>query len=234
MHFATINAALLLQARAVPPKEYTFGEGRAQVVCCLIAAYAMCQFPLDLDLSDGKRHHLLRLRGDQLMEYLNCTPKQVQLHSELVSGGTSELKQNWLQNFACTLQISANQLCLVRLRCIIDASVLHICHVKCFVSAIMIDLLWQAYSAMAQTLLQQGDMAASTASLSKPPEQLDEALAWPFKKLKGLVQGCALLDQVESIISHSPSVNHQIQTAFEMAMCNEPPMLDCVRAFYGR
>lgn len=54
MHFATINAASLLQARAVPPKEYTFGEGRAQVVCCLIAAYAMCQFPLDLDLSDGK------------------------------------------------------------------------------------------------------------------------------------------------------------------------------------
>ena len=82
MHSATNNSALLLQARAVPPKEYTFGEGRAQVVCCLIAAYAMCQFPLDLDLSDGKRHHLLRLRGDQLVEYLNCTPKQVQLYLE--------------------------------------------------------------------------------------------------------------------------------------------------------
>ena len=68
---------LTLQARAVPAKEYIFGEGRAQVVCCLIAAYAMCQFPLDLDLSDGKRHHLLRLRGDRLLEYLIGTPKQV-------------------------------------------------------------------------------------------------------------------------------------------------------------
>ena len=97
----------------------------------------------------------------------------------------------------------------------------------------MIDLVWQAYSAMARTLIQQGDMAASIASLSQPPEQLDEALARPFKKLKGLVQGCALLDQVESIISHSPSTHHQIQTAFEMAMFSEPPMLDCVQAFYG-
>lgn len=98
----------------------------------------------------------------------------------------------------------------------------------------MIDFVRQAYSALAQTLTQQGDMAASTASLSKPPEQLDEALARPFKKLKGLVQGCALLDQVESIISHSPSVDHQIQTAFEMAMGSEPPVLNCVRAFYER
>ena len=67
---------------------------------------------------------------------------------------------------------------------------------------------------MAQTLIKQGDMAASTACLREPPEQLDEALARPFKKLKGLVQDCALLDQIAAIISHSPSVEHQIQTVF--------------------
>ena len=127
--------------------------------------------------------------------------------------------------FACTLLPSAAQL-----RC--HASCMTV-GVKSLVTAATIDLVWQAYGAMAQTLIKQGDMAASTACLSEPPEQLDEALARPFKKLKGFVQGCALLDQVESIISHSPSVEHQIQTAFDMAMGSEPPMLECVRAFYG-
>ena len=78
------------------------------------------------------------------------------------------------------------------------------------------------------------DLAVSTTSLTEPPKQLGEALARPFKKLKGLVQGCALLEQVDSVISHSLSREQQIQTAFEMAMGSEPPMLDCVRAFQGR
>jgi hypothetical protein len=103
-----------------------------------------------------------------------------------------------------------------------------------FLHPISIELVWQAYSALARTLIQQGDLAVSTASLTEPPEQLDEALARPFKKLKGSVQGCALLEQVESVIPHSHTMEQQIQTAFEMAMGSEPPMLDCVQAFYGR
>lgn len=97
-----------------------------------------------------------------------------------------------------------------------------------------VGFVWQAYSALASTLIQQGDLAISTTSLTEPPEQLGETLARPIKKLKGLVQSCALLEQVDSVISHSFSREEQIQTAFEMAMGSEPPMLDCVRAFYGR
>ena len=37
----------------------------------------MCQLPMDMDLTDGKLHHLLRPRGDQLLVYEGCTPKQV-------------------------------------------------------------------------------------------------------------------------------------------------------------
>ncbi len=56
----------------------------------------MCQFPLDLDLSDGKRHHLLRLRGEHLLEYLDCTPKQVQNGLAPVSGDiwSTEVQQD--------------------------------------------------------------------------------------------------------------------------------------------
>ena len=66
-----------MQADVATPRQYTFKEGRGQVVCCLLAAHAMCQLPLDLDLTDGTRHHLLRLRGDLLLVYEGCTPKQV-------------------------------------------------------------------------------------------------------------------------------------------------------------
>ena len=66
-----------MQAEVTAPKEYTFKEGRGQVVCCLLAAHKMCQLPLDLDLTDGKRHHLLRLRDNQLLVYQGCTPNQV-------------------------------------------------------------------------------------------------------------------------------------------------------------
>ena len=37
----------------------------------------MCQLPMDMGLTDDKQHHLLRLRGNQLLVYENCTPKQV-------------------------------------------------------------------------------------------------------------------------------------------------------------
>ena len=66
-----------MQGKVASTEEYALEEGRAQAVCCLLAAHAMCQLPLDLDLTDGKQHHLLRLRGDQLLVYEGCTPKQV-------------------------------------------------------------------------------------------------------------------------------------------------------------
>ena len=72
MHFGSCT-----QAEVTEPRQYSFEEGRAQVVCCLLAAHAMCQLPLDLDLTDGKQHHLLRLRGDLLLVYEGCTPTQV-------------------------------------------------------------------------------------------------------------------------------------------------------------
>ena len=102
---------MILQGRAVPAKEYTFGEGRAQVVCCLIAAYAMCQFPLDLDLTDGKRHHLLRLRGELLLEYLDCSPKQVKIdlspvQEAFVEVRSSKTGSNLVHAFCCQSALS--------------------------------------------------------------------------------------------------------------------------------
>ncbi|DBA72461.1 TPA: hypothetical protein ACH3X2_010484 [Trebouxia sp. C0005] len=72
-----MNHSDVLQAEVTAPRQYSFKEGRGQVICCLLAAHAMCQLPLDLDLTDGKQHHLLRLRGDLLLVYEGCTPTQV-------------------------------------------------------------------------------------------------------------------------------------------------------------
>ncbi|KAL3147718.1 hypothetical protein ABBQ32_002461 [Trebouxia sp. C0010 RCD-2024] len=71
-----MNHPDVLQAEVAAPRQYSFKEGRGQVVCCLLAAHAMCQLPLDLDLTDGQQHHLLRLRGDLLLVYEGCTPTQ--------------------------------------------------------------------------------------------------------------------------------------------------------------
>ena len=72
MHFDSY-----VQAELTAPRQYSFKEGRGQVVCCLLAAHATCQLPLDLDLTDGKQRHLLRLRGDLLLVCEGCTPTQV-------------------------------------------------------------------------------------------------------------------------------------------------------------
>ena len=78
------------QAEVATPRQYLLNEGRGQVICCLLAVHAMCQLPLDLDLTDGKQHHLLRLRGDLLLVYEGCTPKQVR--QTYVSSPTSSLQ----------------------------------------------------------------------------------------------------------------------------------------------
>lgn len=66
-----------VQAGVATPRQDSFEDGRGPAVCCLLAARAMSQLPLDLDLTDGKQHHLLRLRGHMLLVYEGCTPKQV-------------------------------------------------------------------------------------------------------------------------------------------------------------
>ncbi|DBA98726.1 TPA: hypothetical protein ACH3X1_014499 [Trebouxia sp. C0004] len=137
-----LNNPNVFQAEVATPRQYSFEEGRSQVVCCLLAAHAMCQLPLDLDLTDGKQHHLLRLRGDMLLVSKGCTPKQ-------------------------------------------------------------------AYHEMADFLTKQGTMLISKHIISEPPEELEEELRRPIKKLKGLVQNAAMTEQVQSLISSCSSVEDQ-------------------------
>lgn len=66
-----------MQGEVAEGRPYTFDEGRAQAICCLLAAHAMCQLPMDIDLTDGRQHHLLRLRDYMLLVYEGCTPTQV-------------------------------------------------------------------------------------------------------------------------------------------------------------
>lgn len=66
-----------MQADVGAATPYDFEEGRPQAVCCLLAAHAMTQCPMDVDVTDGKQHHLLRLRGEHLLVYEGCSPKQV-------------------------------------------------------------------------------------------------------------------------------------------------------------
>ena len=66
-----------VQDKAAEPRPYTFDDSRGHAICCLLAAHAMCQLPMDLDLTDGRQHHLLRLRDHMLLVYEACTPTQV-------------------------------------------------------------------------------------------------------------------------------------------------------------
>ncbi len=77
MNHSDVHLDSHVQAEVAVPRRYSFKEGRGQVVCCLLAAHAMSQLSLDLDLTDGKQHHLLRLRGDLLLVYEGCMPTQV-------------------------------------------------------------------------------------------------------------------------------------------------------------
>ena len=65
-----------LQANIVD-RTLNFDDGRAQVICAVLAGAALCQTPLVMDLTDGEVHHLLRLEGQELVVYRDCTPKQV-------------------------------------------------------------------------------------------------------------------------------------------------------------
>ena len=88
----------------------------------------------------------------------------------------------------------------------------------------------QAYHEMAKFLTRQCAMLANKDVVTEPPEQLEEEFSRPIKKLKGLVQGAALTEQVHSLISSCSSLEDQVCTAYqEWAL-----QAACVPALHGR
>ena len=69
--------------------------------------------------------------------------------------------------------------------------------------------------------------------MTEPPEELDEDLCAPIKKLKGLSQGAAFSEQAESLMSSCTTVEEQVATAYQLAKEWDFPVLDCVSKFYG-
>jgi hypothetical protein len=92
----------------------------------------------------------------------------------------------------------------------------------------------QAYHEMADFLTKQGTMLTSKRIKPEPPEELEEKLRRPIKKLKALVQGAALTEQVQSLMSFCSSVEDQVCTAYEIARHWAPPIPACVSALHGR
>ena len=86
----------------------------------------------------------------------------------------------------------------------------------------------QAYHEMADFLIRQGTMLTSKHIIPEPPAELEEKLRRPIKKLKGLVQGAPLTDQVQSLISVCGSTEDQVCTAYEIARHWAPPIPACM------
>lgn len=215
-----------VQAEVAVPRQYSFKEGRGQVVCCLLAAHAMCQLPLDLDLTDGKQHHLLRLRGDLLLVYEGCTPTQVR--QTCASFWTSPCEVSissitWV-SFQC-MYIWHSSNILISMENSAGSSVIpYLLQYALSITHVML----QAYHEMADFLIRQGTMLTSKLTIPEPPAELEENLRRPIKKLKGLVQGAALTDQVQSILSFCSSTEDQVCMAYEIARHWAPPIPACV------
>ena len=75
----------------------------------------------------------------------------------------------------------------------------------------------QAYHEMADFLIRQGTMLTSKHTRPEPAAELEEKLRRPIKKLKGLVQGAVMSDQVPSLMSFGASKEDQVCTAYELA-----------------
>ncbi len=88
----------------------------------------------------------------------------------------------------------------------------------------------QAYHEMADFLTKQGTMLTNKRIISDPPEELEEELRKPIKKLKGLVRNGAISEQVQSLISSCSSVEDQVCTAYEIAQSWALPIPACVSA----
>ena len=74
-----LMALILLHLQTASPSSFKWTRHRGQAVAILIAAHATAQVPLDLDVTDGEVHTLLRLRSKQLVVYANLTSTQVEL-----------------------------------------------------------------------------------------------------------------------------------------------------------
>lgn len=81
---------------------------------------------------------------------------------------------------------------------------------------------------MADFLIKQETMLTGKRRPLEPPEDLEEQLRRPIKKLKGLVQGAALTEQVESLVSACSSKEEQVCMAYEIARHWAHPIPACV------
>ena len=86
---------------------------------------------------------------------------------------------------------------------------------------------------MANFLNTQSALLTRIQIMTEPPEELDEDLCAPIKKLKGLSQGAAFSEQAESLMSSCTTVEEQVATAYQLAKEWDFPVLDCVSKFYG-
>jgi len=101
----------------------------------------------------------------------------------------------------------------------------HICYKY---ALLILHVMLQAYHEMADFLTKQGTMLTSKHIIPEPPEELEEELRRPIKLLKGLVQGAALTQQAQSLMSFCSSMEDQVCTAYEIARHWSPPIPACV------
>ena len=107
----------------------------------------------------------------------------------------------------------------------------HICHQY---ALLITHVKLQAYHEMAAFLTEQGSMLTRKRVVLEPPAELEEKLRRPIQKLKGLVQGAALTEQVQSLMSCCSSVEDQVCTAYEIARHWAPPIPACVSVLHER
>ena len=86
---------------------------------------------------------------------------------------------------------------------------------------------------MAHFLSKQGTLLTNKHVVPEPLEELEEELRAPIKKLKGLVPGAALTEQVQSLMSLCSSMEDQACMAYEMAHW-APPIPACVALLLER
>ena len=65
------------QLAAIGDQHISFnGKRKGQAIVALLAAHALTDYPVLLDLTDGVTHHLLQLTGTSLIAWTNLSPQQ--------------------------------------------------------------------------------------------------------------------------------------------------------------
>ena len=85
---------------------------------------------------------------------------------------------------------------------------------------------------MANFIQKNGHMLTSKRTITEPPEELEEDLQRPIKKLRGCVQGATFADQIQSLVSFCPSLEEQVCTAYQLAREWTHSDPACVSRFY--